>query len=312
MAIHLARTITFLCGVAVLGCGTAAVEHIVELQDARGDTRLQHPQAPGLSAASFDLVGVSIQRRGGRVIVEATFAAPVKPWPSAIPTELDQQRARYPQTVDIYIDAGPGGHVAALPGRGFYVPAAEGWDKALVLAALHSPLHPDAALPQHLSARGRTLRGVFPASAVPRGARGFVAVVLATSLDDTGWVRGVSSQSTDCQTWVDQRCKLVGQGPPVLDSTSDVAGDVIGLLYPTGVRPKGQDVPVVFQRGALVTAAPITDRITVGAVATLHDAQQRAIGSAVVESVTGDTAVMRVLGETPPNGAASVTFGGSL
>lgn len=281
----------------VASCATTSAELVIELRDAPGDTRLVHPPAPGIERGTFDLRRLIVRRSPDAVIVEASFVSPVRPWAVVVAPDEDQ-RLRYPQTVDVYIDAGPRrGNVEGLEGRGFHVPSPEAWDRALVLStALRAP-HDDAIVALHLSHRGRTLTGVFPPDAIPEGAVGFLVIVAATSLRGDGGVRPVAELEGECATWDDTRCTLIGEGPAVLDATGVVAGGVLSLRYPGTERPRGSAVPVVFHRGGLVTVAPVGPGLAEGALATLLDGVGRPLASAVVQQVVGDTATLRVVGE---------------
>ncbi len=270
----------------------------VRLVDATGDVRLRHPEVAGLERGTFDLVELALSRDAqDRVVVEATFAAPVRQLTGAR-VRTDEVIALYPQTVDVYLDLVPdAGQVATLPGRLVHVPAAEAWDAVLVLSSVRRAPADGATLPLALTAHGRTLRGVFPAGAVVGTIRGVLALVLATSPRSDGGVRGVGNAlTTDCRTFDRKACLLTGDAPPVLDATGAV-GLTMALVYLDGQRPDARRTPVVYARGVLVNAAPAPPATTVGTLATLHDAGGVVIGTAVVEGVVGEVLALRWLGE---------------
>ena len=294
---------------AAPGCRAGARGVLLDVADPEGDVRLRHPATPGVEPGTFDLIRLVVTRRPDAVIVAATFARPVRRL-AAMHLFEDARVRPFPQTVDVYLDLEPGvGELAALPGRGFHVPAAQGWDRVLVLSSVGRIQHPRAVLPTALTARGRTLVARFPASAVPGPIRGAVAVVLATSPRGEGGVRSVAALVTDCDGWRDDRCRLVGTPPPVLDATVARVGPVVALTYPGAAPPAPPRTPIVFQRGAFITVAPLRAAVTAGQLATVFDAAGQAAGTAVVQSVVGDTASLQVLG-APPGTLASVTFQG--
>ncbi|MFT5431463.1 MAG: hypothetical protein ACI9OJ_002159 [Myxococcota bacterium] len=306
---------TALAVASLSGCSATAPTLVFAVDDPASDTRLTHPPAPSVTRATFDLRRLTVERTPERVQVTATFGSKVRAL-GPVPDDADRNRKRFLPTVDIYIDAEPNaGHVMGLPGRDFVVPATQAWDRALVLADLPRPLHPDAWTAEHLTARGRRLVGHFPPDAVPETARGFLVVVTATALSTDGWVRAVSMFKGDCSTWDDNRCTLIGSGPPIMDSTDPAGGGTLALSYGDAPPPpKSVDnnrVPVVFHRGPMVTVAPVQPGIKAGDLATLFNGANEPLGTAVVDSVLNDAATLKVVGARRDGTIAHVVFGGA-
>ncbi len=293
-------------------CASApAAPPLIDISDARGDVRLRHPGRTGISSRTFDLETLTLTRRAdGRWQLEARFAEPLRVFKAERRSE-DQYIDILPQTLDLYLDTMPGaGHVEALEGRGFHVPAAEAWDRVLVVSSVEGLTHDDLRRPQMVSVRGRRLVATFAADAVRPPVRGFLAVVLATSPRGDGWVRRVTPGLGNCHVWDDARCTVTGEGPAVFDATSEItAGRPVRLAYPKGDRPAPAIVPVVFTRGPLIGAAPVdSDRVNEGDVATVVAQDGRPLATAIVISVVGDTASLRVMGEASLLGAVGVVF----
>lgn len=180
---------------------------------------------------------------------------------------------------------------------------------------------------EHLVTSGRTVRGRFPLDAVPGEIRTALAVVLATSTRATGQVRPVGILKGDCSTWDDDRCQLDGKGPPVLDATGPIVSDVISVTRVLRVlgepdvssepAPVSQaaSAPVAFYGSGLVVASPVPDALArslkLGVLGTLQDAEGRAVGTAVVESLASTAVSMRVIGAAPPLAPVTVVFGGA-
>ncbi len=267
--------------------------------DPAGDVRLRHPLAPRVQAGTFDLTHIEVASHGDELEVVATFAAPVRTLGVAHGSPI------FLPTVDVYLGAGLGkGHLDAPPGRGFTVPAQAAWDHALVLSAVPLDLGPDVVGPAHLTAQGRVLRGRFPGVSLVGAPTVAYAVVLATAPDAEGGVRPVGALKGDCAQWDGSRCTLMGEQPPLLDHTAELAGQ---LLRPRELAEAGSparvEVSVVFQREAVLTVAPIPTleqpRYVVGALVTLYSAPGEPVGTAVVVSRLGDAATLQRLGEPP-------------
>jgi hypothetical protein len=125
----------------------------------------------------------------------------------------------------------------------------------------------------------------FAADAVPAGARGVLVLVLA------------------------------GEAPAVIAATSPIDGArPVALSYrDEALRPTPLTTPIVFVRGTLVGAAPVgAGDAVAGAIAALVAADGRALASAVVLNVVGDTATLEVLGGASADGASGVVFAGSM
>ncbi len=300
-------------GLAGGGCASAPTSPpLIDATDPRGDVRLDHPPRSGISDRTFDLEALTLARRAdGRWELTATFAEPLRPLTAERRSE-DQVVDLLPQTLDLYLDTtADAGHVGALEGRGFDVPAAEAWDRALVVSSLDGLRHDDLRRPQQTIVRGRRLVAVFDADAITPPIRGYLAVVLATSPRGQGWVRRVTPGPGNCHAWDDARCTVAGEGPAVFDATSQVApGRPIQLTYAEGERPAPAIVPVVFTRGALLGAAPVSaGDVREGQPATVVDADGRPLASAIVIAVVGDTASLKRVGEADLDGAAGVVLG---
>ncbi|HRE87895.1 MAG TPA: glucodextranase DOMON-like domain-containing protein [Myxococcota bacterium] len=266
--------------------------------------RLEHPEHPGLERHTFDLTRVSLSHRGREVTVEATFAAPVR--------ELDYRAARdravvmVPMTLDVYLDLAPGGRLDALPGRGVRFPAAEGWERVLVVSGLPD-LSEDGLIHAHrVSIAGRTLKAVFELDLPVSAETGVQVVVLATSMSGEGRVRAVGRHG-ECRVWDDFRCVLIGEDPPVLDALGEVSrGAPLAMIYAQPREaPAVARIPVVFVRGKLVGVAPVGPETKAGQLATLYDGAGVAKATAVVLSVVGDTASLEVV-SGDAEGAATV------
>ncbi|MFO0750305.1 MAG: hypothetical protein U1F43_32240 [Myxococcota bacterium] len=204
-----------------------------------------------------------------------------------------------PQTIDVYLDTtgDDRGHLKALPGRHFRVPASEGWEQVLVVSSLDDLTDDGVVHPLRVTTRGRRLVALFPEDAIIGPVKGVLAIVLATSTAGDGRVRPVTRGGGDCTVWDDSRCTLAGDGPPILDGIGVIEADrPLSLTYLDGPRPLPDGVKVVFARGALVGVAPITPDIAKGRLATLVDHQGAAFGTAMVVSVVGDTATLEVIG----------------
>lgn len=279
-------------------------------EDSAADVRLAHPAAPEVQPGTFDLVEVELRARGDEVEVIARFRAPVRPL-TPLPEDAPPG-AWFLPTVDVYLDLLPDqGHLDTPEGRHVTFPVDQGWERALVLTGAPMDLGPDVAVAMHLTAHGRELRGRFPRSAAPGAPRGVAVLVLATAPGADGAVRPVGVLKGDCSTWDASRCTLRGDGPPVLDAIGELAGELL-LPLRVGEAPAAapaQDpvtdllVPVVFQREAVVTVAPIPEteraRYDVGALVTLLDEARAPTGSAVVVSRLDDAATLQRLGTAP-------------
>jgi len=292
-----ARVTTLFVVLAASACASAPRVPIAELADPSGDVRLRHPDSPGVRDGTFDLEAFALYRQGEDVVAELTFGAPVRSLDQVRIAE-DLTRSLLPQTIDIYLDSVPGaGHIAALPGRGFDVPAAEAWDWVLVISPLGDNDGPDIIRPTHVVTRGRTLRATFHGAEVPPGISGVLVTVMATSTTGEGRVRQVVRSGADCRAWDDARCALEGSGPPVLDATGDVTeGRPVSLDYLGQPRPRPTGVPVVFAQGALITASPVREgQLSAGQLVTVVDAAGLPLGTATVLSVAGDAASLRLV-----------------
>ncbi len=278
-----------------------------ETVDPRGDTRLEHPAHPDIEKGTFDLEHVKLERVGDRFELELTFAAQVKRLTDVRPAR-DRVVEMVPMTVDIYLDTRDGGRVDALPGRGFRVPAGEAWDHVLVVTELPDLSEDGLIHTQRVSVAGRRLHATFLAAGV-EDVRGVLVVVLATSSSGDGRVRQVGTTG-ECRVWDDFRCVLIGTDPPVIDALGEVKpGRPVALHYPEGQRPAVSATPVIFVRGKLVGVAPVEpQQAVVGRFATVVDAAGKALATAVVLSVVGDTASLEVIGEGTVEGATGVVF----
>jgi len=301
--------------VALCSCASAAASHgaepLIELADHLGDVRLAHPPYPGLDDDTFDLEHFKLERAGGGWRLEATFASPV-PILTEVRAARDRVVAMVPMTIDVYLDTRPEvGHLAALPGRGFRVPASEAWDRVLVVSSVPDVDEAGVVHALRVTPSGRRLTATFPADAITEPVRGILVVVLATSATAEGRVRPASKGAAECRVWDEIRCHLLGDGPPVIDALATEVGPSrpIPLFYLAGDRPTPKGVPVVFQRGALISAAPIeAGQVETGRLATVLDASGLALGTAVVVSVSGDTASLELVGARSIEGAHSVVF----
>lgn len=306
MVAYVAVCVTAAIGLGAAGCATVPPNWTFSQVDPRGDTRLVHPEHPGMDGGSFDLTGLTLSQRGSELTVQATFVSPVR--------ELDARPARdravtmVPMTLDVYLDFAPGGHVEALPGRGFRFPASDGWEKVLVVSGLADLNEDDLIHANRVAVAGRTLKAVFDlGSLVLPQTTGVQVVVMATAMSGDGRVRGVGTHG-DCRVWDDYRCVLIGQDPPVIDALAEVQkGRPVAMNYPEGtVRETVARTPVVFVRGKLVGAAPVGPEVSVGQLGTLYGADGAAIATAVVLSVVGDTASLEVVGDGVADGAVSI------
>jgi hypothetical protein len=279
--------------------------------DPIGDTRLVHPTHAQVTTAHFDLERVTLAPSAEGWRLEATFAKPI-PTLKEVRASRDRVVEIVPQTIDVYLDLGDGGHVEALPGRGFRFPSTEAWDRVLVATSMPDTSFDDAVYAKRVTAQGRRLVAVFPRDAIPAsGVRGVLVVVLATAPEGEGRVRGVTSSGSDCQVWDEQRCQLIGEGSAIVDALSvDVIGQrPVAMLYPEGQRPRAGGIPVVFSRAALLGAAPVDARdVAKGDLATVFDRAGVALGTAIVLDVVGDTASMEIVGKGALEAASSVVF----
>lgn len=307
--------------IAFGGCGRAAelrdaappseLAPLIDFADHGGDVRLEHPIHPGVDGGTFDLEHFTLERTAESWRVEATFASPVR-LIGDVRAAQDRVVDMLPMTIDVYLDTRPdAGHLTALPGRDFRVPASEAWDRVLVVSSLPDVSEAGVVHALRVTPSGRRLTATFPASAIDEPVRGLLVVVLATSATGQGRVRPAARGVAECRVWDEIRCHLVGDGPPVLDAlATDVSpGRPLPLLYLAGDRPTPKGVPVVFQRGALISAAPIeAGQIEAGRLATVLDAGGRALGTAMVLSVSGDTASLELVGAQSIEGAHTVVF----
>lgn len=319
-------------GMTVAGCATATLavlaggcasasdlrqapgpggDPLFDHADHLGDVRLEHPPYPGIDGGTFDLEHFTLERSREGWRVEATFTSPV-PTLTEVRAARDRVVAMVPQTLDVYLDLTPdAGHLAALPGRDFRVPASEAWDRVLVVSSVPDVDEAGVVHALRVTPSGRRLVATFPADAITAPVRGMLVVVLATSATAQGRVRPAGRGAAECRVWDEIRCHLVGDGPPVLDALAqDVRPDrPLPLTYVTGDRPVAKGIPVVFQRGALISAAPVAaGEVEKGRLATVLDAGGVALGTAVVVSVSGDTASLEVVGTASIEGAATVVF----
>lgn len=283
----------------------------IDLADPRGDVRLVHPPYPGIDSDTFDLDHFTLARTREGWRVDATFAGPV-PTLGEVRAARDRVVTMVPQTLDIYLDTRPdAGHLAALPGRGFRVPASEGWDRVLVVSSVPDVDEAGVVHALRITPNGRRLTATFPADAITEPVRGLLVVVLATSATAEGRVRPAARGAAECRVWDEIRCHLIGDGPPVVDAlaTEVGAGRPIPLSYLAGDRPTPKGVPVVFHRGALISAAPIElGQVEKGRLATVLDENGQALGTAIVVSVSGDTASLEIVGAQSIEGAHAVVF----
>ncbi|MFT7622048.1 MAG: hypothetical protein ACI9WU_001215 [Myxococcota bacterium] len=301
------------------GCGASErfVPHttLLSLDDARGDTRLEHPALDGVAAGTFDLTHFALGQNDRFLIVTARFASRVTAL-RGVRLGDDRVADVFPQTVDVYLDTGSGkGAIAALPDRGFHVPSSQAWDTVLVLSSIRELREDNVVYPVHLIARGKELIGVFRRGEVVGEIQGVLPVVLATSPRGNGRVRlAHKTWRGDCQTWNEDLCTLRGAQPPILDSLQNrvTGGQPLALAYLSGTQPPAERIPVVFGRGELITAAPVkADRVRAGGLATVLDKTGTALATAVVVSVVGDTASLKLLGgarASKDNQAVAVIF----
>lgn len=299
-------------GARPLEAGVVAVDVLpLDAVDPIGDTRLAHPTHAQVTTAHFDLERVTLAPSAEGWRLEATFAKPI-PTLKEVRAARDRVVEIVPQTIDVYLDLGDGGHVDALPGRGFRFPSTEAWDRVLVATSMPDTSFDDAVYAKRVTAQGRRLVAVFPRDAIPAsGVRGVLVVVLATAPEGEGRVRGVTSSGSDCQVWDEQRCQLIGEGSAIVDALSvDVIGQrPVAMLYPEGQRPRADGIPVVFSRAALLGAAPVDARdVAKGDLATVFDRAGVALGTAIVLDVVGDTASMEIVGKGALEAASSVVF----
>ncbi len=327
--------LAIICAALTSACATRGATHwgaahpdavldvLVDLKDPSGDVRLRHPAAPGVEKGTFDLRRLVVRRLDDHIEVAATFAVPPRPL-APLPDDVDRNRPWFLPTVDVYLNLVAGkGEARALPGRAFFLPSEAAWDAALILG-------PGVDTPagvvwnaEHLVTTGRTLRGRFPLDAIQGEVISALVVVLATSPRATGQVRAVGVLKGDCSTWDDARCQLDGQGPPVLDATGPVSGDVIaasplgvsGESIPDAGAPAASaaaSAPVAFYGSGLVVASPIAPELartlTLGVLATLQDSKGNSVGTAVVESLASTAVSMRVIGAAPASAPTSVVF----
>ena len=307
-------------GMAIAGCaGTGELrapsdpgrEPLIDYADHLGDVRLEHPPYPGLDGGTFDLEHFTLERSREGWRVEATFASPV-PTLTEVRAARDRVVAMVPQTIDVYLDLLPdAGHLTALPGREFRVPASEAWDRVLVVSSVPDVDEAGVVHALRVTPNGRRLTATFPADAIAAPVRGLLVVVLATSATAEGRVRPAGRGAAECRVWDEIRCHLVGDGPPVIDALAEEVrpGRPLPLRYVAGDRPAPKGIPVVFHRGALISAAPVAaGEVEKGRLATVLDAAGVALGTAIVVSVSGDTASLEVVGAQSIEGAATVVF----
>lgn len=292
---------------ACASAGATGTPWLFEMADPPGDIRLEHPAHPDLDKGTFDLERVKLERLGDRFVLEVTFVSPVKRLTDVRPAR-DRVVEMVPMTIDVYLDTRDGGHLEALPGRAFRVPAGEAWDHVLVLSELPDLSEDGLIHAQRVAIAGRRLRATFLARGV-EDVRGVLVVVLATSSSGSGRVRQVGTAG-ECRVWEDFRCVLIGNDPPIIDALGEVMpGRPVALHYADGQRPTVATTPVIFVRGKLVGVAPVeASQAVVGRFATVVDAAGKALATAVVVSVVGDTASLEVVGEGSAEGGMGVVF----
>ena len=299
----------------LVACGQQAksveAAHLWKVSDAAGDLRVTHPPADGIQNGSFDLVSFTLLETATTIIAKAEFAAPVRKLRNIRLSE-DRVATIYPQTIDIYVDTTPRtGSIKTLPGREVYVPASHAWERVLVMSSIRDLYEPGVVYPTHLIASGRTLTGTFDKQDIEAPIRGALVLVAATSTRGDGRIRLASPFKGTCTDWNQDRCTLIGAGPPILDSTSDIAsGRPTALTYfQKRHTPRPHTTPIVFRRGRLVGAGPVgSDRLKPGHMATILDKQSRAIATAVIVSLVDGTASLEVLGGANVDAAAHVSF----
>ena len=281
------------------------------MSDPAGDVRLIHPQHPAIGSGTFDLSSFELLETETHIIAKAEFVSPVRIIHNIRLSE-DRRASVYPQTVDIYIDSSPEvGDVKTLPDREVYVPANEAWDQVLVMSSIRELHTPGTVYASHLIVRGRTFIGAFPKADINLPIRGALVLVAATSARGDGRIRKASTFKGVCTDWNQDRCTLLGSGPPILDSTSTIdAKQPVPLRYLDGqTRPPAVTYPVVFRRGRLIGVAPVShDRIKPGMIATVFDKEGQAIATAVVLNLVEDTVSLEVVGDSEVQSAETVAF----
>ena len=281
------------------------------ISDPSGDARLRHPDHPQIRPGTFDLTHFELLETETQLIAIVTFAAVIRPIQNVRLSE-DRRATIFPQTVDIYLDTTPGaGAVETLPDRNIHIPANEAWDQVLVMSSIRDMHVGGVIYASHLSASGRTLIGTFDKSRLEGTIKGALVLVLASASRGDGRVRLASTFKGVCTDWNPNRCTLLGSGPPILDSTVKITeqGPVALTYFGDAPRPAPKTIPVVFRRGRLIGAAPVTSkRIKQGNFATIFNDKGNAIASAVVVSVVDDTASLEIIGEAAPESATSVAF----
>lgn len=281
------------------------------ISDPQNDGTLRHPGHPQINEGTFDLTAFELWESDTQYIAVATFASVVRPITNVRLSE-DRRATIFPQTIDIYLDTASGaGSIETLPDRGVRVPANEGWDQVLVMSSIRDMTDAGVTYTTHLMARGRTLIGVFDKSEVDGPIQGALVLVLASSPRGDGRVRLASRFKGVCTDWNPNRCTLLGSGPPVMDASApiDDKAPVALTYFGDTPRPEPKTVPIVFTRGRLLGAAPVTSkRIKQGHIATVFSDDGQAVASAIVVSVVDDTASLEIIGDTALEQAASVAF----
>jgi hypothetical protein len=150
--------------------------------DADGPGSYRPPTAPGVTADEFDLRRFAVWQDGDDVVLEVTFAAPVRrPGPDAGPEAAELDNGLWLQNVDVYVDTDPtpgAGSAACIPGRRVAFADGRTWERAVVLtprpaparaavtAALGAATAARVLFPGPLQIRDRSVFARVPASAL--------------------------------------------------------------------------------------------------------------------------------------------------
>lgn len=279
--------------VALLLLPALAMADTIVLTDAEGDAHgpgtYVYPGPPLLPEGALDLDQVLLHDKGDTVEIEVRLHRRIRT--VDVRLSADDPRTVFAPQVDLYIDQGPGGATACVPGRQVAFPAGFAWDRVVVLTSVPDKVatslsgRPElgaALVPYDVRVRGRTLvarvrtaeLGGAPSPdwsyAVAVTSATF-ATSVAAAIDPTSaaarnaFTREVAPTVGSCANWAEAvdgspctfgGCAPCGGHPRVLDAL-----DAPGLPSPQALADYGggrlAELPVVTPSGRPRAEAPI-------------------------------------------------------
>ncbi len=160
--------------IAILFSAQGALADTVSFTDPQGDDTgpgsYIYPSNPVFQPGAFDLRRFSVTPEGDRLRLDFVVAAPLQnAWDMAGGFDV--------QMFFVFIDTGPGGHTAGLPGLNIAFADDHAWDKAIVVSpqpydrvvaeiGKAGVLEPDVIAAQDVTGSGNTVTAYIPATAI--------------------------------------------------------------------------------------------------------------------------------------------------